>query len=79
MVKHTRTIRRLLPRSCLSVFDHFVGLAIIGLFFFTNMKKKGKNTLVLTHLSPVFHFYTPQKRQKTKGFMTFSGGIEMEH
>ena len=32
----------------------------------------------------MFHFYTPWKRQKTKGFqktksfMTFSGGIEME-
>ena len=26
MVKHTQTIRRLLPMNCLSVFDHFVGL-----------------------------------------------------
>ena len=26
MVKHTQTIRRLLPTNCLSVFDHFVGL-----------------------------------------------------
>ena len=25
------------------------------------------------------HFYTPWKRQKTKGFLTFSGGIEMEY
>ena len=25
------------------------------------------------------HFYTPWKRQKTKGFLTFSGGIEMRH
>ena len=31
MVKHTQTIRRLLPRNCLSVFDHFVGLALKGL------------------------------------------------
>ena len=31
MVKHTETIRRLLPMECLSVFDHFVGLAIKGL------------------------------------------------
>ena len=29
MVKHTQTIRR--PTSCLSVFDHFVGLALKGL------------------------------------------------
>ena len=33
--------------------------------------------LVLTHFSPVAHFYTPWKRQKTKGFLTFSRGIEM--
>ena len=26
----------------------------------------------------MFHFYTAQKRQKTKGFLTFSGSIEME-
>ena len=26
MVKHTQTIRRLLPTNCLSVFDHFVEL-----------------------------------------------------
>ena len=28
MVKHTQTIRQLLLTNCLSVFDHFVGLAI---------------------------------------------------
>ena len=31
MVKHTQTIRRLLPTNCLRVFDHFVGLAFNGL------------------------------------------------
>ena len=31
MVKHTQIIRRLLPKNCLSVFDHFVGLAFKGL------------------------------------------------
>ena len=35
--------------------------------------------MVLTHFSPVSHIYTPWKRQKTKGFLTFSGGIEMWH
>ena len=35
--------------------------------------------LPFTHFSPVSHFYTPWKRRKTKGFMTFSGGIEMWH
>ena len=28
MVKHNQTIRRLLPTNYLSVFDHFVGLAL---------------------------------------------------
>ena len=28
MVKHTQTIRWLLPRNCLSVSDRFVGLAL---------------------------------------------------
>ena len=27
----------------------------------------------------MLHFYIPQKRQKTSGFLTFLGGIEMEH
>ena len=31
MVEHTQTIRRLLQTNCLSVFDHFVGLALKGL------------------------------------------------
>ena len=31
MVKHTQTIRSLLETNFLSVFDHFVGLALKGL------------------------------------------------
>ena len=31
-----------------------------------------------THFSPVLHFYNPWKRQKTFGFLTFSGGIECD-
>ena len=27
----------------------------------------------------MFYFYTPWKRQKTFGFLTFSGGIEIEY
>ena len=34
MVKHTQTIRRLLPTNYLSVFDHIVGLALKGLKMF---------------------------------------------
>ena len=31
MVKHTQTVRRLLPTNYLSLLDHFVGLALKGL------------------------------------------------
>ena len=31
MVKHTQTIRRRNPTNCLSMFDHFLGLAVKGL------------------------------------------------
>ena len=34
MVKQIQTIRRLLPTNCLSVFDHFAGLALKGLTFY---------------------------------------------
>ena len=27
----------------------------------------------------LFHFYTPWKRQKSRSFLTFSGGVEMQH
>ena len=30
MVKHTQATRQLLPMNCLSVFNHFVGLAFKG-------------------------------------------------
>ena len=33
----------------------------------------------LTLFRQMSHFYTPWKRQKSKGFLTFSGGIEMGH
>ena len=33
----------------------------------------------LTHFSPMSHFYTPWKHQKTCGFLTFSRGIEIWH
>ena len=31
IVKHTQTIRRQQPTNCLSMFDHFVELALKGL------------------------------------------------
>ena len=33
----------------------------------------------LIHFRPIFHFYTPKKRQKTKGYLKFFGGIEVDH
>ena len=34
--------------------------------------------LLLIHFRPTFHFNTPRK-QKTVGFLMFSGSIEVEH
>ena len=37
--QHTQTIRRILPKNCLSVFEHFVGLAPKGLIYKALPKK----------------------------------------
>ena len=54
MVKHTQTIRQLLPTNCLSVFDHFVQLALKGLkylwSFVNNMQEKINDTAHLLHV-----------------------------
>ena len=42
------------------------------------VKPEGNNIL-LTHFKSIVHFYTPQKRQKTRGFPTFSGDIKMKN
>ena len=39
-VKHTQTIRWQKPTNCLSVFDHFVGLALKGLKLCYMCKRK---------------------------------------
>ena len=41
-VKHTQAIRRQLPTNCLSVFDHYVGLALKGLKRLTPKSIKSK-------------------------------------
>ena len=51
MVKYTQTTRRLFPTNCLSVFDHFVGLALKGLNLSTQViitltASKAKDTAV---------------------------------
>ena len=32
----------------------------------------------LNNFNPIFQFYTLGKRQKSRGFLTFAGGIEIE-
>ena len=41
MVKHTQTIRRLLPTNCLSVFDQFVGMTLKGLMSHSKNVRSG--------------------------------------
>ena len=52
-----------------------------NLGFFKPLWNSSKNVLkaFLTHFRLMFYLYTPQKRQKPKGFLTFSGCREMEH
>ena len=47
MVKHTQTIRRQQPTSCLSLFDYFVGLALERLTVYSFCKKLHLRYLVL--------------------------------
>ena len=51
-------------------------ISYLNLFLFLT---ELKTFLYLTHFSPVSHFYSPWKRQKTFGFLTFSGAIEMTY
>ena len=60
----------------ISMCYFYVFLCVISSFEFI-MFKSVKSSL--THFNPVSHFYTPWKRQKTFGFLTFSGGMEMWH
>ena len=60
--------------------SHLIFLAISYADNFNKSSEKLTNnkqiTTILTLFTPMSHFYTPRK-QKTKGFMTFSGGIEI--
>ena len=58
--KHSQTISRLLPANCLSVFDHFVGLALKGLItvhqHFTYMSCfRGK--AIWSKIKPLMHYF----------------------
>ena len=47
MVKHTQAIRRQQPTNCLSMFDHFVGLALKGLKLYVPPKTGVFNVNIL--------------------------------
>ena len=62
MVNHTGTVRRLLPTNCLSVFDHFVGLALKGVTYLVIVKhifhqNQPFATSHLTHFQASVGFY----------------------
>ena len=70
------------------IFGVFIIVLLVSLYCFCRRKKgryQGKGFLekllmsISTHFRSVFHYYTLWERQKTSGFLTFSGGIEMEH
>ena len=52
MIKHTQTIRRL--TNCLSVFDHFVGLALKGLTIKLLLKNVSKREYMVLSLRKTF-------------------------
>ena len=62
MVKHTQTIRRQQPTNCLSMFDHFVGLAVKGLKMLIAQERSSrkflKNNLECLSFWSTYIFYT---------------------
>ena len=63
MVKHIQTIHRLLPTNCLSVFDHFVGLALKGLNIFwicSQVSSISHSSLGLSSLFVILRFFKIQ-------------------
>ena len=67
MAKGCLSINQLKYNKC------FTGMAINSANIVNQVKA------YLTHFSPMFHFHTSWKRQKSFNFLTFSGGVEMEH
>ena len=69
MVKQTQTICRLLPTNCLSVFDHFVGLALNRLRNYINSQLLYFLVFVLSSLLFIafdFFFAIFEKKNKNK-------------
>ena len=52
MVKHTQTIRQQQPTNYLSVFDHFMGLALKWLISMQSLPGDNFETESLTHPAP---------------------------
>ena len=81
MVKHTQTIRRQQPTNCLSVFDHFVVLALKGLSRLGHCQKINeiskritKPFIIFTHWTisgQSFHSVTPENNRKLKISLCF--------
>ena len=57
MVKHTLITRRLLPTNCLSVFDHFVGVALKGLILQPLVSTKNGKTSVFGFVRKSREYY----------------------
>ena len=58
MVKHTQTIRQQQPTNCLSVFNHFVGLAlkVLTLSMFLQQNNTYRSYDLNHYLFPMFSF-----------------------
>ena len=63
MFKHAQTICRQIADKLLSVFDHFVGLALKA----------------LTHFRPLFFLYRPRKKNRKYLVLIISGDVKREH
>ena len=48
------------------ILQTLISAAIV--FGAPNWHEYGRASVILTHFSPMFHFYTPWRRQKTFGF-----------
>ena len=62
MVKHTQTIHRQMPMNCLSVFYHFVGLALKEL----RVTKIGTNFNAKTDISLSYLQHLLSEKYETK-------------
>ena len=58
------------------VVNTIFGQLLLSRFCHTFVLVKG---CIFNHFNPVFHFSTPWKLEKTKGFLTFLGGRKVEH